>query len=112
MTGLETGYEKDVSSPLAVATLEASYGAEPFASTKIVALDVPPAHSLTTCTVERSWMFVIVQVMVAPPVAGAVDRERAAGIRLGRLPCPAAVDRCPIAAGTATSPTLTGVDRG
>ena len=55
---------------VAVAVVEASYGAAPLASTKIVAEAGAPTHCLTTRTVESSCLFVIVQVRVAP-AAGA-----------------------------------------
>ena len=59
-------------SPLAVATVDASNGAAPFASTKIVAVDGVPDQFLITRTVDRCWVFVIVQLMVAPSTAGEV----------------------------------------
>ena len=57
-------------SPLAVAVVEASYGAVPVASTKISADEGTPTHCLTTRTIESSCLFVIVHVRVAP-AAGA-----------------------------------------
>ncbi len=62
MTGVETGYVKEALSPLAVATVDASKGAAPSASTKIVVEAGVPIHCLTTWTVENSWEFVTVQV--------------------------------------------------
>ena len=59
-------------SPSAVATVEASNGAAPSWSTKIVAEAGVPSQCFTTRTVENSWVFVIVQVSVAPSVAGAM----------------------------------------
>ncbi len=59
MTGVETGYVKEALSPFAVATVEASNGAAPSWSTKIVAEAGAPIHCLTTWTVENSCVFVI-----------------------------------------------------
>ena len=56
----------DVLSPLAVAIVEASYGAEPLRSTKIVTDEGVPTQFFTTCTVERSCLLVMVHVRVAP----------------------------------------------
>ncbi len=72
VTGVEVGYVKEALWPLAVATVEASNGDEPFRSTKIVAEEGVPSHCLTTWTVERFWMLMIVQVTVAPSSAGDV----------------------------------------
>ena len=58
-------------SPLAVATVEASNGATPSWSTKIVAEEGAPDHCFTTRTVENSWVFVTTHVSVAPAL-GAV----------------------------------------
>ena len=61
---------------MAVATVDASKGATPSRSTKIVAELGAPTHCFTTRTVETggggTMMFVIVQVRVAPPTAGDV----------------------------------------
>ncbi len=63
---------KEVLSPLAVATVEASKEASPFRSTKIVVDDGAPTQFFTTCTVERSCLLVMVQVTVSPSVGGDV----------------------------------------
>ena len=72
--------------PLTVATVEASNGAVPFASTKIVAEAAAPTHCLTTRTVERSWESVIVQVTVAPSVGGEVTGNGPPLYACGPLP--------------------------
>ena len=63
---------KNVVSPLAVAAVEASKGAMPFWSTKIVALVGVPDQFLITRIFESCWVLTIVQVMVAPSMAGDV----------------------------------------
>ncbi len=63
---------KEALSPVESATVEASKGAAPVASTKIVVVLGAPTHSLTTRTDESCWVFVIVHVMVDPPTAGEV----------------------------------------
>jgi hypothetical protein len=52
VTDVDTGYANDVDAPLVSATTDASYGACPSASTKIVVVDGVPTHVLTTCTVD------------------------------------------------------------
>ena len=52
VTDVDTGYVNDVVAPLVLATTDASYGACPLASTKIVVVDGAPTHVLTTCTVD------------------------------------------------------------
>ncbi len=63
---------KEVLWPLAVATLEASKGPARFRSTKIVVDDGVPTQFFTTCTVERSCLLVMVQLMTPPSTAGEV----------------------------------------
>ena len=52
--------------------MEASKGAVPSRSTKIVVDAAAPTHCFTTSTVENSCLFVIVQVSVTFGSAGAV----------------------------------------
>ena len=52
VTDVDTGYVNDAVAPLVSATTDASYGACPLASTKIVVVDGVPTHVLTTCTVD------------------------------------------------------------
>ncbi len=80
-------------SPLAVATVEASNGTTPFWSTKIVAEEGAPTHCFTTRTVATggggTMMFVIVQVRVAPSVAGDVTENGPPAYGCG--PCPQSI---------------------
>ena len=74
MTAVAAVYSKEVLSPSAVATVEASNGATPSWSTKISAEEGAPIHSFTTRTVAGGGirLLLIVQVSVSPLVAGDV----------------------------------------
>ena len=89
-----------------MATVEASNGAVPFWSTKIVADEAGPDHSLTTRTVENSCVFVIVQVSVVP-AAGAVTANGPPVYGCEAAPPHWIVAAYPV--GTAVSPTKTAV---